>query len=145
MRGGFSSPRVVNVTLENEGSWSNGTTAGRVDGTITHKGRRRRLKRPNVALVASNAPNATLGAFNAPNATLGRIGVGLYAVTLAWLLSLLNRGRRVGWWLGTVFAAGIGADMTMLVGQVVFRGRTLHFNQATAADRAINNYQKGRK
>ncbi|WP_370963252.1 SDR family NAD(P)-dependent oxidoreductase [Amycolatopsis sp. cg9] len=29
-------------------------------------------KRPNVALVASNAPNATLGASDAPNATLGR-------------------------------------------------------------------------
>ncbi|RSD14008.1 hypothetical protein EIY87_30620 [Amycolatopsis eburnea] len=33
-------------------------------------------KRPNVALVASNAPNATLGALDAPNATLGRSGPG---------------------------------------------------------------------
>ena len=32
------------------------------------------FKRPNVALVASNAPNATLGALDAPNATLGRSG-----------------------------------------------------------------------
>jgi 2-oxoisovalerate dehydrogenase E2 component (dihydrolipoyl transacylase) len=34
--------------------------------------KRRERKRPNVALVASNAPNATLGASDAPNATLGR-------------------------------------------------------------------------
>jgi hypothetical protein len=68
------------------------------------------------------------------------VSVGLYALTLAWLLSLLTRGRRVGWWLGTVFAVGIGADMTMLVWQVVFRDRTLHFNQATPSDQAINNY-----
>ncbi|MFC7646577.1 hypothetical protein ACFQX6_42975 [Streptosporangium lutulentum] len=30
---------------------------------------------------------------------------GLYAGTLAWLLSKLTRGRRVGWWVGCVFAA----------------------------------------
>ncbi|MEU5260110.1 hypothetical protein [Amycolatopsis sp. NPDC021455] len=40
-----------------------------------------RLKRPNVALVASNAPNATLGALDAPNATLGRIGQNVNRLT----------------------------------------------------------------
>ncbi|MFI5609757.1 hypothetical protein [Amycolatopsis sp. NPDC051903] len=67
------------------------------------------------------------------------VSVGMYALTLAWLLTLLQRGRRVGWWIGTVFAVGIGADMTLLVWQIVVRDRTLHFNHATPADIQINN------
>ncbi|MBB4685119.1 hypothetical protein [Amycolatopsis jiangsuensis] len=68
------------------------------------------------------------------------ISVGMYALTLAWLLSLLRRGRRVGWWLGTVFTVGIGTDMVLLAWQVIFRARTLHFNTATPADIQINNF-----
>ncbi|WP_344868020.1 hypothetical protein [Amycolatopsis ultiminotia] len=68
------------------------------------------------------------------------VSVGMYAGTLAWLLSLLRRGRRVGWWLGTVFAVGIGMDMALLVWQVIFRARTLHFNVETPTDRQINNF-----
>ncbi len=67
------------------------------------------------------------------------VSVGLYAVTLAWLLGLLTRGRRVGWWLGTVFAAGLGMDMALLFWQIIVRGRTLHFNFATPTDKMINN------
>ncbi len=67
------------------------------------------------------------------------ISVGLYAVTLAWLLGQLTRGRRFGWWLGTVFAAGLGLDMALLFWQNIGRGRTLHFNQETPADQWINN------
>ncbi|MEV4601548.1 hypothetical protein AB0K15_29620 [Amycolatopsis sp. NPDC049253] len=67
------------------------------------------------------------------------VSVGMYALTLAWLLTLLRRGRRAGWWIGTVFAVGIGMDMTLLVWQVVFRDRALHFNHATPADVTINN------
>jgi len=34
--------------------------------------------------------------------------MGVYTLTLAWLLGKLTKGRRVGWWLGTVFAvAGV--------------------------------------
>lgn len=71
------------------------------------------------------------------------ISVGMYALTLAWLLSLVQRGKRAGWWMGTVFAVGIGADMTLLLGQIVFRGRTLHFNKATETDVMINNFVAG--
>ncbi|MFF4600889.1 hypothetical protein [Amycolatopsis sp. NPDC001319] len=67
------------------------------------------------------------------------VSVGMYVLTLAWLLTLLRRGRRAGWWIGTVFAVGIGMDMTLLVWQVVVRDRTLHFNRATPADVTINN------
>ncbi|MGW4484541.1 hypothetical protein ACWEOE_11940 [Amycolatopsis sp. NPDC004368] len=68
------------------------------------------------------------------------VSVGMYALTLAWLLTLVRRGRRVGWWLGTAFAVGIGADMALLVWQVVGRGRALHFNHATPDDLSINNF-----
>ncbi len=67
------------------------------------------------------------------------ISVGLYAVTLAWLIGQLTRGRRLGWWLGTVFAVGLGLDMALLFWQLIGRGRTLHFNRETPADQWINN------
>ncbi|WP_039922106.1 hypothetical protein [Amycolatopsis decaplanina] len=67
------------------------------------------------------------------------ISVGLYAVTLAWLIGQLTKGRRIGWWLGTVFAVGLGMDMALLFWQIIVRGRTLHFNRETPADQWINN------
>lgn len=71
------------------------------------------------------------------------ISVGTYALTLAWLLTHVRRGRRAGWWFGTVFAAGIGADVGLIVVQMIFRDHTLHFNKATPADVAINNVVAG--
>src|SRR3954447_4334992 len=58
------------------------------------------------------------------------LGMGLYALTLAWLLGQLNRGRRLGWWLGTVFAVAGVLD----VGAVAYaaaHGTFSHFNQNT--------------
>ncbi len=71
------------------------------------------------------------------------LSIGMYALTLAWLLTHVRRGRRTGWWFGTVFATGIGMDVGLLVWQVIVRGRTLHFNQATPADVAINSLVAG--
>ncbi|MEU0534007.1 hypothetical protein [Amycolatopsis tolypomycina] len=71
------------------------------------------------------------------------VSVGLYALTLAWLLTLLRRARRAGWWFGTVFAVAIGTDVGLLVWQLTVRGHTLHFNKATPADVAINNVVGG--
>ncbi|MFG1644470.1 hypothetical protein ACGFMK_29655 [Amycolatopsis sp. NPDC049252] len=71
------------------------------------------------------------------------VSIGAYALTLAWLLSLLRRGRRAGWWFGTVFAAGIGVDVGLIVVQMIFRDRTLHFNKAAPADVMINNVVAG--
>jgi hypothetical protein len=71
------------------------------------------------------------------------VSIGMYALTLAWLLTHVRRGRRAGWWFGTLFAAGIGLDFVLLVWQIIVRGRTLHFNQATAADKMINNLVAG--
>lgn len=59
-----------------------------------------------------------------------------YAVTLAWMLGKLERGRRIGWWAGTIVAVASALEMTAIVGQVV-RGRQSHFNMATALDTLI--------
>ncbi|MFC3895469.1 hypothetical protein ACFOWZ_28650 [Lentzea rhizosphaerae] len=71
------------------------------------------------------------------------VSIGSYAITLALLLTRVRRGSRVGWWLGTLFTVGIGTDMALIVFQMIFRGRQLHFNKATPADIAINNVVAG--
>jgi len=56
--------------------------------------------------------------------------MGVYTLTLAWLLGKLTRGRRTGWWLGTVFAVAGVLD----VGAVAFaaaNGTFSHFNRNT--------------
>jgi hypothetical protein len=67
------------------------------------------------------------------------ISLGLYAITLAWMLSLQTKARRLGSWMGTVVAVGVGAEIVLIIGQVVVRGRQLHFNMSTPADRLIHN------
>jgi hypothetical protein len=64
------------------------------------------------------------------------ISLVIYTVTIAWLISLLTRGRRAGWWLGTAIAAGAVLEMAVIVGQVV-RGRQSHFNVGTALDSTL--------
>ncbi|MEU5984276.1 hypothetical protein [Streptomyces sp. NPDC047434] len=59
-----------------------------------------------------------------------------YAMTLAWMLSLLPRGRRVGWWAGTVLTAASVVEMVIITVQVV-RGRQSHFNNETPLDAAL--------
>ncbi|WP_234004075.1 hypothetical protein [Nocardiopsis sp. SBT366] len=60
----------------------------------------------------------------------------VHDVTLAWLLSLLTRGRRTAWWLGTVVAAMTAGEMVLLVTQAG-RGRMSHFNNATPLDATL--------
>ncbi|MFI6149893.1 hypothetical protein [Streptomyces sp. NPDC051109] len=52
---------------------------------------------------------------------------GLYAATLAWLLAKLNKGRRLAWWLGTVFAVTTVAEVGAVTVQAA-RGTISHFN-----------------
>lgn len=66
------------------------------------------------------------------------ISMGLYAVTLAWMISLLPKARRWGWWLGTLVTAGLAVDMVLIFWQPVFRVRQLHFNSADALDRLLS-------
>ncbi|MGW5001774.1 hypothetical protein ACWEP8_29380 [Streptomyces hydrogenans] len=59
-----------------------------------------------------------------------------YALSLAWMLSLLPRGRRLGWWAGTVVTAASTLEMVLITLQVI-RGRQSHFNQETPFDAAV--------
>ncbi|MER7998988.1 hypothetical protein [Streptomyces sp. NPDC095613] len=57
----------------------------------------------------------------------------MYALSLAWMLSLTTRGRRAGQWAGTVVALAGTAEMVIIVGQVI-RGKRSHFNNETPFD-----------
>ncbi|QIJ66636.1 hypothetical protein [Streptomyces sp. JB150] len=61
-----------------------------------------------------------------------------YSLSLAWMLSLLPRGRRAGRRAGTVVAVASLGEMVIIVGQVV-RGKRSHFNVATPFDEALFN------
>ncbi|MFC4534920.1 hypothetical protein [Sphaerisporangium dianthi] len=54
----------------------------------------------------------------------------MYCGTLAWLLTQLTKGRRLGWWLGTVFAAGAVVELAAIALQAG-RGTFSHFNAGT--------------
>ncbi|MEV4512895.1 hypothetical protein AB0K00_28470 [Dactylosporangium sp. NPDC049525] len=64
------------------------------------------------------------------------VSITIYAVTIAWLLSLLDRRQRLGWWLGTVIAAAMLGEMVIIVGQAA-RGRQSHFNNQTPLDATL--------
>ncbi|MFE0703385.1 hypothetical protein [Streptomyces sp. NPDC058872] len=59
-----------------------------------------------------------------------------YGLSLAWMLSLLPRGQRIGWWAGTVITAASAVEMSLITLQVL-RGTQSHFNQATPFDAAV--------
>ncbi len=59
-----------------------------------------------------------------------------YCLSLAWMLSFLPRGRRVGRWAGTVVALASLVEMVIIIGQVI-RGKRSHFNRATPFDEAL--------
>lgn len=64
------------------------------------------------------------------------MSITVYNLTLAWLLSLAHRWRRLGWWMGTVVAAVTVAEMAVIITQVV-RGTMSHFNYGTPFDLAL--------
>ncbi|TQK43456.1 hypothetical protein FBY35_4923 [Streptomyces sp. SLBN-118] len=66
------------------------------------------------------------------------ISLMIYAPALAWMLSMATRGRRVGWWAGTVVALAGTIEMVIITGQVI-RGKRSHFNYATAFDTLLFN------
>ncbi|MFG2649441.1 hypothetical protein [Streptomyces sp. NPDC048436] len=61
-----------------------------------------------------------------------------YGLSLAWMLSMLDRGRKAGWWAGTVVAVSSLVEMLIITGQVV-RGKRSHFNHQTPFDEALFN------
>jgi hypothetical protein len=68
------------------------------------------------------------------------ISVGIYAITLAWLIGLLPaaglRRRRLAWWAGTVAAVFLVVEMVIIVG-AAWAGLTSHFNVTTAFHAAL--------
>ncbi|MEF2976783.1 hypothetical protein [Subtercola sp. YIM 133946] len=64
------------------------------------------------------------------------VSVGLYAVTLAWLLGLLTRHRRLAHQVGTIAAGGLAIEMIIIVG-VALAGTTSHFNVSTPLATAL--------
>ncbi|MEV6953058.1 hypothetical protein [Streptomyces sp. NPDC051183] len=60
----------------------------------------------------------------------------LYGLTLAWMHSLLTRGKRTSWWAGTVVAVASLLEMVVIVGQVM-RGKRSHFNTETPLDETL--------
>lgn len=60
----------------------------------------------------------------------------VYALALAWMLTLVTRGRRAGWWAGTVVALSSLGEMAIITGQVI-RGKRSHFNHATPFDETL--------
>ena len=99
--------------------------------------------------LAALVPVAILGAIFDDRVLLGHpiwmkplkfaISLALYCGTLSWMLTLQRRGRRLGWWMGTLIAVGIAVEMVLVMLQVVFRGRQLHFNMSTPSDALIHN------
>ncbi|XKK41607.1 hypothetical protein HFP72_15645 [Nocardiopsis sp. ARC36] len=66
------------------------------------------------------------------------LSIAVYNVTLAWLLSLLVRWRRTGWWLGTLFSAMVLGELAA-IGLQAWRGELSHYNYATPFDTAVYN------
>ncbi|WP_433060310.1 hypothetical protein [Dactylosporangium sp. CS-033363] len=66
------------------------------------------------------------------------VSLGLYALTLAWLLRFTHRARRTGWWAATFVALASAGEMVAILIQAV-RGRASHFNVATPTDALIWN------
>ncbi len=65
------------------------------------------------------------------------ISIAIYAVTIAWLLTLLpERRRRLGRGIAWVVVAGLGAEMVAIVGSAA-TGTTSHFNVSTPLHTAV--------
>ncbi|MFI7130303.1 hypothetical protein ACIBQ1_31750 [Nonomuraea sp. NPDC050153] len=65
------------------------------------------------------------------------ISLGLYALTLAWMLGQARRWRRTLWWLGTVTVGGfLLPEITAITFQAA-RGVPSHFNFATGLDETV--------
>lgn len=63
------------------------------------------------------------------------LSIALYAVTLAWLLTQLQRGRRLAGALGAVAGALLVVEMVIILGAAAL-GTTSHFNVSTPAHAA---------
>lgn len=72
------------------------------------------------------------------------ISLALYALTLAWMLSLVRRAvlRRIGWWAGTIGAGASLLEIAVISIQVV-RGVGSHFNVSTPTNQLFYQLMAG--
>ena len=64
------------------------------------------------------------------------LSIALYAPTMIWTLSLVQRRRRLAGWIGTGAGAILFVEMLLITLQAV-RGRAMHFNVSTPFDAAL--------
>ncbi len=64
------------------------------------------------------------------------ISIGIYALTLAWLIGQLDKLRRAAWIAGTISAVGLVIEMVIIVWFAAI-GETSHFNVATPLHTAM--------
>ncbi|MCK2213371.1 hypothetical protein MF672_006125 [Actinomadura sp. ATCC 31491] len=65
------------------------------------------------------------------------VSFGLYAGTLAWMISQARRWRRTLWWLGTVTVAGFLVPEISAITFQAARGVPSHFNFSTGLDETV--------
>jgi hypothetical protein len=64
------------------------------------------------------------------------LSTAIYALTLAWLLSLLPPGRRLAWRAGTAASVGLTVELVIITGAAV-TGTTSHFNVSSPVAAAL--------
>lgn len=64
------------------------------------------------------------------------ISIGIYSVSLAWLIGQLRRHRRLGQLAGTLTACALIIEIVIIAGAAAF-GTTSHFNVATALNTTL--------
>ncbi len=64
------------------------------------------------------------------------LSIGIYSLTLAWMLGQFTRWRRVADWAGTVTAGGLVVEIIIIVWAAA-AGTTSHFNIASALSGAL--------
>ncbi|TFC07172.1 hypothetical protein E3O42_00040 [Cryobacterium adonitolivorans] len=70
------------------------------------------------------------------------LSIGVYSVTLAWLIGQLRRWRRVAWWAGTLTAIVLAIEMVIIIGAVL-ANTTSHFNVSTPFNIALWSVMAG--
>lgn len=64
------------------------------------------------------------------------LSIGIYSVSLAWVLGLLTRRQRFFWMLGTISVVGLVVEIVIIVGAAIL-GATSHFNVSTPVNTVL--------
>jgi NAD/NADP transhydrogenase beta subunit len=81
-------------------------------------------------------PRTVMGAPSWAKPLKFSISFGLYTLTLAWLMGMLQSYRRLAWWAGTVTGVFLMVEIVIISGAVV-AGGTSHFNFTAPLNAAL--------